>query len=170
MRSFLSSSMCLWVSSFSCLCSVFIGMLMFTRSFLFLYLKENIHPSRVADPNPAEAGPFWLGPDPENFHRILLVLSLLRQCKVVWTRINILKIEVLHIFRCIFPFFKKKIIIIQISEEIRLMWKNLDVWIDSWYLSASRLGTDPEPDPVFKILICWIRIPPKMNRICNPVR
>ena len=32
--------------------------------------------------------------------------------------INILKIEVLHIFRWIFPFFQIKIIIIQISEEI----------------------------------------------------
>merc|ERR1719500_713361 len=37
MSNFLSSSMCLWVSSISCLCSVFMGMLMFTRSFLFLY-------------------------------------------------------------------------------------------------------------------------------------
>ena len=34
---FLSSSMCLCVISISCFCSVFIGMLMFTRSFLFLY-------------------------------------------------------------------------------------------------------------------------------------
>ena len=37
MSSFLSSSMCLWVSSISCLCSVFMGMLMLTLSFLFLY-------------------------------------------------------------------------------------------------------------------------------------
>ena len=33
---FRSSSMCLWVISNSCFCSVFIGMLMLTRSFLFL--------------------------------------------------------------------------------------------------------------------------------------
>merc|ERR1712086_1192559 len=33
---FRSSSMCLWVISISCFCSVFIGMLMLTRSFLFL--------------------------------------------------------------------------------------------------------------------------------------
>ena len=25
-----------------------------------------------------------------------------------------------------------------------------------------------DPDPVFKILICWIRIRPKMDRIRNP--
>jgi len=65
---------------------------------------------------------------------------------------NILKTEVLHIFRWIFPFFKIKIIIIQIPEEI--CWceeKKLDVWIDS--LSASRIR-DPilnsdllDPDP-----------------------
>ena len=25
-----------------------------------------------------------------------------------------------------------------------------------------------DPDPVFKIMICWIRIRPKMDRIRNP--
>ena len=32
-------------------------------------------------------------------------------------------------------------------------------------LSASRIR---DPDPVFKILICWIRIRPKLDRIRNP--
>ena len=27
---------------------------------------------------------------------------------------------------------------------------------------------DPDPDPVLKILICWIRIRPKVDRIRNP--
>ena len=78
---------------------------------------------------------------------------------------NILKKERLHIFRWIFPFLQTKIIIIQISEEICL-WKKF--WCLNWFLvSASRIR-DPEPDPVFKILICWIRIRPKMDRIRNP--
>jgi len=74
---------------------------------------------------------------------------------------NILKIEVLHIFRWIFPFFQIKIII-QISEETWLLRKNVDAWIDS--LSANR---DPGSGSEFKILICWIRIRPKMDRIRN---
>ena len=36
-----------------------------------------------------------------------------------------------------------------------------------WY--GTRVA-DPEPDLVFKILICWIRIRPKMDRIRNPGR
>ena len=78
---------------------------------------------------------------------------------------NILKIEVLHIFRWIFPFFMIKIIIIQISEEICLTWKKFRCL--KWFLvSATRIQ---DPGPVFKILICWIRIRPKMDRIHNPV-
>ena len=38
---------------------------------------------------------------------------------------NILKIEVSHIFRWIFPFFHQKIIIIEISKEICLMWTKI---------------------------------------------
>lgn len=40
MRSFLSSSMFLWVVSCSCFCSVFIGTLMFTLSFLLRWTKQ----------------------------------------------------------------------------------------------------------------------------------
>ena len=77
---------------------------------------------------------------------------------------NILKIEVLHIFRWIFPFFQIKIIMIQISEEICLMWKKFRCL--NWFLvTASRIR---DPDSVFKILIFWIRIRPKMDRIRNP--
>ena len=51
---------------------------------------------------------------------------------------NIFKKEVLHIFRWIFPFFQIKIIIIQISEIICLMWKKC--WCLNWFLvSASRI-------------------------------
>ena len=46
---------------------------------------------------------------------------------------NIFKIELLHIFKWIFPFFQIKKLIIQISEEIIcLMWKNC--WCLNWFL------------------------------------
>ena len=48
------------------------------------------------------------------------------------------KKEVLHIFRWIFPFFQIKIIIVQTSEEICLMWKKFRCL--NWFLvSASRI-------------------------------
>ena len=55
-------------------------------------------------------------------------VQLYKQGKNIW------KITLLHIFRWIFTFFQIKLIIIQISEEIWLMWenKNFYVWIDSW--------------------------------------
>ena len=51
---------------------------------------------------------------------------------------NISKIERLHIFRWIFPFFQIKIIIIQISEEIWLMWKKCRC-LNGFLVSASRI-------------------------------
>ena len=49
-----------------------------------------------------------------------------------------LKIEALHIFRWVFPFFQIKIIIILISKEICLIWKKFRCL--NWFLvSASRI-------------------------------
>ena len=46
------------------------------------------------------------------------------------------------------------------------MWEKIFMF-ELILVSASRIL---DPDPVFKILICWIRIRPKMDRIRNPDR
>ena len=57
--------------------------------------------------------------DPENFHQIRIrILSVLWLCKVKLTRKKYLKNRA---FTHIFQFFQAKKIIIQLSEEIRLM-------------------------------------------------
>ena len=65
-------------------------------------------------------------------------------------------------FQVNFQYFQIKIIIIQISEEIWLVWeKKLDFWINSWYrLSVGRIRIR-----FSKFRICRIR--PKMDRIRN---
>ena len=67
---------------------------------------------RVAD---RVANPDLFGPTVSGSYRYSGNVKLYKQGK------NILKIEVLHIFRRIFPFFQIKIIIIQISEEVCVM-------------------------------------------------
>ena len=107
-------------------------------SFIFcVYWRAVPYVQCCSDKQGCESGPFWPEPDPEIFtesgsYRYFGNVKLYKQGK------NILKIELLHIFRWIFPFFQKKIIIIQISEEIWLKWKKC-ICLNWFLVFASRI-------------------------------
>ena len=90
----------------------------------YLYKAGIVDPD--PDPDPVGSGPFLLDPEPdlENFHRIR-ILSVLWQCKVVKTRKKYFKNRAFTHFQVNFSIFSEKKIIIQISEEICLMWEKI---------------------------------------------
>ena len=97
--------------------------------------------------HPAKAGlriRIRIRSDPDLFGRIRIILTgsgsyrYFDNVKLYKQGKTILKIEVLKIFRWIFPFFQIKIIIIQIKEEICLMWNKFRCL--NWFLvSASEI-------------------------------